>query len=239
MNSVAPIGIVAQGNFLWLSDPDNNRIVKTDHVGRILEEYDGFERPMHIAVRENQIFIPEYTTDTIRILESGSVSTYSLAEQPDAIGGVAVDGNTVAVADFYNHRIILQQGDNASTIGKEGHNDGELYYPTDVAIHNNLVYVADAYNNRVQVFDFEGNYVKMIGWNEDINVATGLKVTDVQVIVVDFEGNRVLVYNHEGKLLQTLSGHFNKPTDIEVVDDTMYVVNYAGHSISLFEFHRN
>jgi len=148
---------------------------------------------------------------------------------------LAVDGNSVAIADFYNHRIILQQDDKVTIIGKEGHNDGELYYPTDVDIKKDLIYVADAYNNRVQVFDFEGKYVRMIGWNEGIKVATGLKVTDTQVIVADFDGNRVLVYDIYGKLLQTLIDKFNKPTDIELVDNNMFVLNYKGKTISVFE----
>ena len=75
----------------------------------------------------------------------------------------------------------------------------------------------------------------MIGWNENIKVATGLAVTDQQVFVTDFEGNRILIYDHYGQLQQIPSGHFNKPTDIEVTGNTMYVVNYAGHSISVFE----
>ena len=115
------------------------------------------------------------------------------------------------------------------------HDDGELYYPTDVEMSDDLIYVADAYNNRVQVFDFEGNYVRMIGWNESIKVATGLKVTDSQVIVADFEGNRVLIYDLNGKLLQIVSGKFNQPTDIEIVNGTMYVVNYKGKAISILE----
>jgi len=210
LGDIAPIGIASQGNFFWLSDVDNNRIVKIDFEGQIIEEFNGFERPMHIAIQGDKIYIPEYSTDSIKILENGNISNYEINEQPDAIGGVAINGNTVAIADFYNNRIILNQGDKTNIIGKEGHNDGELYYPTDIDIHNNLIYVADAYNNRVQVFDFKGKYVKMIGWNEGINVATGLKVTDTQIIIADFEGNRVLVYDLDGKLLQTLSGNFNK-----------------------------
>ena len=235
LEGIAPIGIVAQGNFLWLSDVDHNRILKIDTKGAILEEYAGFERPMHIALYENKLFIPEYTSDTVRILENGHISTYPLAEQPNAISAVATDGSTFAFADFYNNRIILQRGDEVTTIGKEGHNDGELYYPTDVSFHNDLIYVADAYNNRVQVFDKQGKYVNMIGWNEGINVATGLKVTDTQVIVADFEGNRTLVYDHDGKLLQTLTQNFNKPTDIEIIGNTMYVINYAGNDMAVFE----
>lgn len=235
LENISPIGIVAQGNFLWLSDVDNNRVVKIDRDGKIIESFDGFQRPMHIAIQHNKIYIPEYTSDTLKILENGKVSIYKLKEKPDAIGGVSVNDNTVAIADFYNHRVLLQKGDKSTIIGKEGHNDGALYYPTDVEIYNNLIYVADAYNNRVQVFDLIGNYVRMIGWNDGIKVATGIKVTDSQVIVADFDGNRILVYNHSGKLLQTLEGKFNQPTDITVVNDTIYVVNYKGHSVVVFE----
>lgn len=235
LNKVKPIGIVAQGDFLWLSDVGNNRIVKIDLDGKIITSLDGFQRPMHMAIQKDKIYVPEYTSDTVKIIENGTVSTLALKEDTDAIGGVAVDGNTIAIADFYNHRIILQQGDKVTNIGKEGHNDGELYYPTDVELKNDLMYVADAYNNRVQVFDLKGNYVKMMGWNEHIKVATGLKVTDTQVIIADFEGNRVLIYDLNGNLFQILTNKFNQPTDIEIVSDKMYVVNYKGKSISIFE----
>jgi len=235
LENISPIGIVAQGNFLWLSDVDNNRIVKIDLDGKIIESFDGFQRPMHIAIQKDKIYVPEYTSDTVKIIENGNVSTLALKENTNAIGGISVDGNTVAVADFYNHRIILQQDDKVTIIGKEGHNDGELYYPTDVEIKNYLIYVADAYNNRVQVFDLKGNYVRMLGWNENIKVATGLKVTESQVIIADFEGNRVLVYDLNGKLLQILSDKFNQPTDIETVNGKMYVVNYKGKTISAYK----
>jgi DNA-binding beta-propeller fold protein YncE len=235
LENISPIGIIAQGDFLWLSDVDNNRVVKIDLNGKIIESFDGFQRPMHITIQEDKIYVPEYTSDSLKILEDGKVSTYKLKEKPDALAGVSIDGNTAAVADFYNHRIILQQDDKTTIIGKEGHMDGELYYPTDVEISNDLIYVADAYNNRVQVFDLNGNYVRMIGWNEGIKVATGLKVTDSQVIVADFEGNRVLVYDLNGKLLQILSDKFNQPTDIETANSKMYVVNYKGKTISVFK----
>lgn len=235
IDSISPIGIVAQGDFLWLSDVDNNRVVKIDLDGKILEEYSGFQRPMHIAIQDSKIYIPEYTSDTLSILENGTITTYPLKEIPDAIAGVAVEGSKVAIADFYNHRVILQQGESITIIGKEGHNDGELYYPTDVAFSNNLIYVADAYNDRVQVFDLDGKYVKMIGWNEGIKVATGIKVTETQVIVVDFEGNRVLVYDKNGRLIQTLDDNFNQPTDVEVKDNKMYILNYSTGVISFYE----
>jgi len=85
------------------------------------------------------------------------------------------------------------------------------------------------------VFDLNGNYVRIIGWDEGIKTATGLKVTDSQIIIADFEGSRVLVYDLNGKLLQTLSNKFNLPTDIETANGAMYVINYKGKTISVFE----
>jgi len=234
LDDVYPIGIAAQGNFLWISDVEHNRIVKINHEGKVIEEFDGFQRPMHLAIQDNKIYIPEYTEDKVKILEKGKVSTYFLKEKPDGVGGIIVRGKTIGLVDFYNHRIILQQDNRVSIIGKKGHNDGELFYPTDIDIESNLIYVADAYNNRVQVFDFKGKYVKMIGWNENIKVAAGIKVTENQVVIADFEGNRVLIYDHNGKLLQTLSDKFNQPTDIEIIENTMFVINYKGSSIAIF-----
>lgn len=126
-------------------------------------------------------------------------------------------------------------------ISKEGHKDGELYYPTDVEIRNEMVYVADAYNNnnRVQVFDFKGNFIKMIDNKDHINVATGIKVTYKYIVIADFEGNRILIYNNLGELLQILADHLDKPTDIEIVGNKMYITNYRGKSISVFKLIQN
>lgn len=234
LKGFSPIGIVAQGDFLWLSDVDNNRIVKINLDGEIIEEYSGFERPMHIDIQNSAIYIPEYTSDKIRILKNGNISTYNLLEKADAIGGVAVDGNKVAVADFYNHRIILQENKNVTIIGQEGHNEGELYYPTDVEIEGDLIYVADAYNNRIQVFDKQGKSLKIIGDKDNISVATGLTVTTDNIFVTDFEGNRILIFDFKGNLIQVLIEYLNKPTDIYIDNDTMYVVNYQSYSISVF-----
>tara|TARA_R110002049_G_scaffold53521_1_gene149647 strand:- start:46 stop:891 length:846 start_codon:yes stop_codon:yes gene_type:complete len=234
LGEIAPIGIVSQDNFLWLSDVDNNRVVKIALDGKIVESFDGFQRPMHISIQEGKIYVPEYTSDTVKVIENGTVSALTLKENTDAIAGIVVNGNIFAVADFYNHRIILQQNDKVTIIGKKGHNDGELYYPTDVEIENSLIYVADAYNNRVQVFDLKGNYVRMIGWNENIKVATGLKVTDSQVIIADFEGNRVLIYDLNGNLLQILLDKFNQPIDVEIANGKMYVVNYTGNKLTVY-----
>jgi len=168
-------------------------------------------------------------------LKNGNTGAFKLKEQPDSIGGIAFDSGTIAVADFNNHRIILQQREGVVAFGKEGHGEGKLYYPTDVAFFAGKIYVADAYNNRIQVFDKKGHRLQTIGDKDGINVATGLEVANNQLSVTDFEGNRVLVYDLEGDLLQILSESLHKPTDIAIKENIMYVVNYEGQSIAVYQ----
>ena len=149
LENVKPIGLVGSNQNLWISDVAHNRIVKTDLEGKVIEEYLDIERPMHIALHQSRIYVPEYTTDTIKVIADGKTEVLPLDEKPDAPGGIAVSDKIIAVADFYNHRIIVQTADATITFGKEGHNPEELYYPTDVDIHGGKIFVADAYNNRM------------------------------------------------------------------------------------------
>ncbi|MCZ6701638.1 MAG: hypothetical protein O6940_01215, partial [Ignavibacteria bacterium] len=147
-----------------------------------------------------------------------------------------VNDSLIAVVDFYNHRIILQGKDDIILIGKEGHNEGELYYPTDAALVDVKIYVADAYNNRVQVFDYDGNSLQIIGDRDKINVATGIEVTDDNIFVTDFEGNRILIYDLNGKLIYIINEHLNKPTDIDVIGEKLFVSNYGSGSVAIFYY---
>lgn len=225
--NISPVGIASDGNNIWLSDPDNNRVVKTDLKGMVLKKIHDLQRPMHIAYSEGKLYVPEYLTDTISVFENEKKSVLSVSLKLNAPAGIAVKDNTIAIADFYNHRVILKEGEQEITIGKKGHNQGELYYPTDVEIYNEKIYVADAYNNRVQVFDFKGQYVQIIGWNDSIKVATGLTVDDEQIFVTDFYGSRVLVYDLDGNLKQILSKNLNKPADLHSKGKRMFIANYG------------
>lgn len=235
LNNIQPIGVVVEKGNFWISDAKNNRMLLVDLNGNILKELSGFQRPMHFSMESNKIYVPEYLTDTIRIINDNNIGYLPLSEIPDAPSGVFVKENSFAIADFYNHRIIFQENGKTNIIGKEGHNKGKLYYPTDVEISGDLIYVADAYNNRVQVFNKKGESLQIIGDRASIHTATGLTVSNKNIFVTDFENSRILIYDKEGKLLQELTEHLNKPTDIFFQDNILYVANYGGESISIFK----
>jgi len=235
LNDIQPIGIVYDKGNLYLSDVKNNRLVQVDLDGNIIKEYDSLQRPMHFSINDGKIYVPEYLTDKIKILFAGKTENLALLDTLNAPSGVDVNGSDIAVADFYNHRIILQIKGKSTPIGKEGHGKGELYYPTDVEIFNDKIYVADAYNNRVQVFNKQGESLQIIGDKDSINTATGIAITDKNIFSTDFENNRILIYDHLGKRIQILTEKLNQPTDIFISGNTMYVANYKGQSVVVFE----
>ncbi|MEM8906862.1 MAG: NHL repeat-containing protein [Bacteroidota bacterium] len=231
LGTVTPIGLTKSGDHLWIADGDHNRIVSITLTGEVSQSIDGFDRPMHLTHQNGVLYIPEYGSDRIIQFENGVQTVLALPDSLDAPAGVAVVGEEIAIADFYHHRILFYNGADWLSFGKEGKGKGELYYPTDVSIGADKIWVADAYNNRIQVFDKEGRAIQIIGEAEKMNAATGIYSNAEAVLITDFENDRVLIYNHEGKLLEVLSEGINKPTDLLIEEEVLYIANYKGKNI--------
>lgn len=236
LDGINPIGIASTNDGLWLSDGDHNRLVLIDKEGAIVKTIDSLERPMHITSTERELLVPQYGNDQIAIIEGNNHKNLILNDSLDAPAGIAVYKNEKAIADFYNNRILYSKDSGAYiSFGKEGKAEGELYYPTDVHITKDFIWVADAYNNRIQVFNKEGEFVKIIGADQKMNAATGIFVSDKEVFITDFENNRVLVFTKEGELKQTLTIDIKKPTDILLRKKKLYVTNYRTGQLVIFD----
>ncbi len=234
LGASAPIGLAQLGDKIWVADGDNNQLIALEGE-KVVEKLEGFERPMHIASSNNSLYIPEYGTDQIIQLSNGKRGKVLLKDSLDAPAGIAVFGQEMAIADFYNHRVLYFNGNTWKAIGKKGKAEGEFHYPTDVQIIADKIYVADAYNNRVQVFDKKGGFLQFIGVEEKMNAATGIYVSDQEVMITDFEHDRVLVYDLNGQLKQIIKDELSKPTDILLVDDELWITNYKSKSIDIYK----
>ncbi len=243
LDGINPIGIAAKGNELWLSDGDHNRLVQINGQGEILKSIDSLDRPMHIDADDRYLFLAEYGNDRVsNIAEDKNQSNgfkltpfwVGVKDSLDAPASIAYFDAELAIADFYNNRILFDDGKDWIAFGKEGKKKGEFYYPTDVQITDSLIWVADAYNNRIQAFDKKGKFVKMMGQDQKMNAATGLFVSKDEVLVTDFENKRVLVFNHDGTLKQELKQGIAKATDLIIKDKVLHVINYRSGELVLY-----
>lgn len=233
------IGIVGlelseQEDFFWISDGNNNMLLKSSMDGEIIEQVEVMSRPMHLSLRDGSLYVAEYGADRIIRVDGEHLISVPLPQAPDAPSGVDTDGERVAVADFYNHRIIIWNDLEDLTFGNEGNGPGQFHYPTQVRFYNENLYVADAYNHRIQVFDKGLDFIKSIGEGDGMNATTGLFVDGSGIYATDFENSRLLIYNHRGELMQIISENLDNPTAVIHRDGKLYVANFRGEFISIY-----
>ncbi|MGB3586909.1 MAG: NHL repeat-containing protein [Tunicatimonas sp.] len=230
-----PIGLTLLNEDLWISDGDNNQLVRLTQQGEVLKVFPGLDRPMHLTTDGESLVVPEYGSDRIVKITGKASQEFNIPDSLDAPAGVSVLGDEMAIADFYNNRVLYSDGEAWQTMGKKGNNDGEFNYPTDVQITANKIYVADAYNHRVQVFSKSGKHLQTIGQNQQMNAATGIFVSKSELFVTDFENSRVLIFDLKGTLLQTISDALDKPTDVLTKGNRMWIANYGGRNLKVYE----
>ncbi len=235
LGSTTPIGIASTDDGFWISDGDHNRLVKIDPAGKEMQVFEDLQRPMHIDFSGSKVYFPEYGSDSIKVVEGNEISAYPVQDTLNAPAGISVFDNEMAIADFYTHRVFYYGEGERIAIGKEGKDKGDFYYPTDVQITHDKIFVADAYNNRVQVFDKKGNFLQAIGELDDLNGATGLYVDEDIIYVTDLENDRVVIYDIEGNILQEITEGLNKPVDLLVKNDLLYIANYRGKNLKVYQ----
>jgi DNA-binding beta-propeller fold protein YncE len=250
-----PIGVVVAGGRLYVTDAGADRLVVFDTAGAMVTAWGDttleLHRPMHITRGpDGLLYVAEYLADRITVLDtSGRVvrriggTSGPRPGELDAPGGAVALGDTVFVADFYNHRVQVFEDGQARLVGRPGRaGAARLHYPTDVALDDSLLYVADAYNNRVQVFRRTGEYVRrwggplglglpgrLKGW---FRVATGVTVVGGRVYVADFYNHRVQIFTREGRYLGRIADSLELPTDLAVAEDgALYVVAFGAKRV--------
>ncbi len=139
--------------------------------------------------------------------------------------------------------------------GDQGRRSGRFHYPTDVAVSQTEVFVADAYNHRIQKFTQEGDYLakwgglgygisgKWLGW---FRLAKAVTVdSHNNVYVADAFNYRVQKFTEEGELLgvwgKSQPGEeqlVQYPAGVTVASDgTIYVSDFFKNRISKIECH--
>jgi DNA-binding beta-propeller fold protein YncE len=155
------------------------------------------------------------------------------------------------VADTQNHviKVFTPEGNLLFTIGKRGTADGELNFPSYLAVdRNSRLYVMDSFNFRVQIFDHEGKFLKKFGKLGDTSGAfsrpNGIGVdSEGHIYVVDSAFCNFQIFNDEGKLLLWVGNSGNKPGEFYLPtgmyidkENKIYVADTFNRRVQVFQF---
>lgn len=146
--------------------------------------------------------------------------------------GMTIDlHNQIYVANCDNDRIEVFKPD-GTYVGRIGKT--RLAHPTDVAIHDKCLYVADSGKHRIVKFTLQGKFVSSFGDQSGVpslfQWPSGLVVSETgELFVTDCNQSRVVVINAEGKFLREFGrGVLRNPLDILLVENGSILVNDTG-----------
>jgi len=203
----------------WLSsceDPDGD--------GPLDETYGKILRPYGVAANSEKIFVSDYAPYGIRN-DDLSMSYHTI----DRIVVFDYDGNFL-----FN-------------IGGTGTSNGEFTNPTSIIINDlGQILVLDKGNSRIQVFDSNGSFIKILIDSLDLPYALSMK-HDTGEIYVMYGNSDVLILDNQGNILEEYSktlnsNHYFRDYSFAIdsnrnwynIQSNMLFLEYNMHQIELY-----
>ncbi|MDX8377441.1 MAG: tetratricopeptide repeat protein [Mariprofundales bacterium] len=116
----------------------------------------------------------------------------------------AYDNKMLLILDNRGAHSFDLDGKKNFSLDLQGRGNGEFRQPLGIAVHNYL-YVADSKNSRVQVFNRNGVFIRIIGAEKQQGLRLRLPVSlaidsNTILFVADRKLNRIVAYNEDGTL---------------------------------------
>ena len=207
--------------------------------------------PYDIAVCNNgDIIVAYYGSHSVQIFDAtgklkSTFGTYGTGNgRFQSPLGVCECEGIVFVGEFSGGRIqkMTKKGQFLSMFGSRGSLNGKLSYPWGCAINklNGKVYIADAGNNRVQVFNPDGTFSRIIGG--------GGSTPQPRAVALDPDGNvHVATYGASVMNVFSMDGHFireygngilSTPSGV-AIDKYGYCIvgDWNNHAVYVFDPH--
>lgn len=251
-----PVGVLAIGETVYVSDSQQGQVYRFSRTGGYLGTF-GKGRlltPLYIAQdpKTGHLFITDRGTHAVVVFtasgqwvrefkpnlpkkERPAFETNGIQWMPIAIG-FAPDG-TLYVSDILKgHRLLVFGPDGkfqksvgiAGMVNKPLENPTWFQFPNSIKVHGDEVWVTDSNNRRIQVFERDGTYKRIVPVGglprgfAFLNASKNDTATAERAVVVDTLAHDATIWSAKGERIVSfgqrgiLEGQFNYPGDISV-----------------------
>lgn len=224
---------------LFIYDFKKSKLKIIDHIG----DY-ALSSPIDVVVDDKgRIYISDSVLGTVFVTNEdgdllGRIGSGKLLRPT----GLAIDSKRekLFITDTLRSKIYifsLKSRKVVKTIGRAGSEKGEFNRPTFLTVDKDgNIYVVDSMNARVQIFDKDGNFIRMFG-ERGTSIGTfanprGIAVdSDGNIYVADTLLSAIQIFDKKGRLLLvvgyygTRKGEFAFPADIAITPDNYIFVS--------------
>jgi sugar lactone lactonase YvrE len=281
---VRPIGILVDGDRVLVSDTQRRKIYEFDREGEYTGEFGEGEVfiPLYMAKNpdDGNIWVSDRRLRTIHIyspegerigefepdLPEEQLPTFTEVTWAPVAFDFSEDGRLYVAEILKGHRLLVFDEDleferSVGTVGlvnEAGEGPMNFQFPNGVKVMGNEVWVSDSNNRRIQVFDLEGDFLRIIpteglprGFDflrpfdadleamEDSEETTQGTVT--RAVVVDTLAHDATIWNARGEKVLTfgergvLEGQFNYPNDLSTAEDNrIYIADTANGRVQVW-----
>lgn len=263
---VEPMGIAVSddGDRMYVSDHTQRAVFVYDFAKKTALKIGGGEAPLAapmglaLDAKEN-IYVVEQTKKGVSVFDrEGKLLRFITDASITRPTGIAIDTarGKIYVADTshtdnpdHTIKVFDLQGKMLGTVGKgKGDMEGSFLFPTFLTVDTKgNLYVADTINSRVQVFDADGKFVRVIGkhgtgWGQ-FDKPKGVAVDSFgNAYVVDSGWSNVQIFNPKGQVLLffggrgTYPGLMQNPASLTIdKKNRIYVGDEMNHRINVYQ----
>lgn len=213
--------------------------------------------PIGVALDEDgMIYVSDSQLNRIYVYEPKKLRLVRVMGAPgqfQRLTGIAYHptAHRLYAVDTAAHRVTVFEpsGKTVMTFGRRGDGDGEMNFPTHIAIDSEgRLYITDSMNFRVQIFDPDGQFQGKLGRLGNtlgsFSKPKGVAVDAAgHIYVVDGIYDTVQIFNRSGDLLMNFGktgereGDFWLPAGIAIDNkNRIYVADTYNQRVEIFQF---
>ena len=203
----------------------------------------GLEGPYRLVVSDGKIIVEERNGDfvTVRNLDGSIIKTIGVGKM-EKPGGVALDSRgKIYVSSNHKLQKFSVDGELLENIGsgEVGIENSEFDTPRGIVVSDQKVYVCDSLNDRIQVFDLNLNFVKILISDVKDPQDIAFDRESNEIYVCEKGKNRISVFNSNGEKLRQFGEtgskiRLNDPHGIHIYDNYILVSAESVNGIAVY-----
>lgn len=202
-----------------------------------------FNKPMGIKCEGEQVYVSEMGSGLI-LLRPRTLEVLSTVRIPD-IWEVYVDFKSGLIYSTDNHhntlKVMTMDVQLRKCVGGKGTQPGQFNWPNGIRCSKEgEIYVCDTMNSRIQVFDKDLNFLRLINSMVLVNPDDLDFDKEGNLYVANQGAHNIAVLTSHGRLLRTIGtrgtgpGRLDNPISVAVHGNLVYVTDTGNSRISVF-----